>query len=384
MKAIINARIVLEDGILEGAALTYDRVIHAIHPDGRVPEGCECLDAGGRLLLPGLIDVHMHGYCGREVTEATPEAIRAIAASLVRDGVTGFLPTLGSAPMDTVCQALDAIRLCLDDDAGGATVYGAHMEGVFISPEKRGAHDISLLHAPDEGFLERYADVIRIMVCAPELYPDFVSQCVSKGIVASMGHTNATYAQAMEGVRRGISQATHLFNAMRGLNHREPGVAGAALVSDSVRAELIADTMHVSGLLFPLIYRCKGPDRILLITDSSIAAGMGPGVYRSNNRTIYVDESIGRLENGTISGSVLPLRRGVANFNRCAGAPLWECVRMASLNPARALGLDREVGSLRVGKRTNMFLADDQLNVEKTFIGGKCVYGGADIAAIGL
>ncbi len=372
MKAIVHAGIVLEDGILEDAAVVFDDRIRQILPDG-APDSCEIIDAGGKYLLPGLIDMHIHGYCGRETTEASVDAQRAMAAALLKDGVTGFLPTLGTAPLETIAGALEATRACMRE-SGGAKVHGAYVEGVFISEKKKGAHNAELLLAPDYGFLERYKDVIKVVIVAPERYPDLIDWCVERNIVSSIGHTDATYEQAMQGVRHGATQATHLFNAMRGIGHREPGAAGAALLSDGVRVELIADTVHVDRALFKLVYKVKGADGIVLITDSSIAAGLGPGIYRSNERTIYVDGTVGRLENGTISGSVSPLRRNVYNFHRYGGAPLWEAVRMASLNPARALKIDGRVGSLRPGKCADMFLCDAQLNVECTFLDGECVY----------
>lgn len=374
MKAIINAKIVLEDGILEDAGILFDERIREIG-SVRVPENCETVNAEGQFLFPGLIDVHMHGYCGREVMEGEEEANRFIARKLLKDGVTGFLPSVATAPLPTVGRALDAIRGAMRD-SGGAKIHGAHMEGVFISVEKKGAHDPSLIMPPDTEFLAPFADIIKIMITAPEKYPEFVTWCVERGIVSAMGHTNASYAQAMEGIRRGATQATHLFNGMRGINHREPGVAGAALLSDSVNVELIADTVHVAKELHRLVYKLKGPDKIILITDSSIASGMGPGVYQSNNRTVYVDEFVGRLENGTISSSVVPLRRDVLNFHRNSGAPLYEAVRMASLNPARVLGMEDKIGSLRIGKCADMFLADGEMRVSHTFLDGECVYGG--------
>lgn len=372
MKAITNARIVLEDGILENASLIFDEKIRAIGTELST-DGCELLDAQGQYLFPGLIDLHIHGYCGREVLEGTREAQMHMAHALSKDGVTGYLATLGTAALDRIACSLNAVRDCMGS-RGGAKLHGAYMEGVFISKEKRGAHDPSLILPPDPTFLESFLDVLRIVIAAPEQNPEFISWCVEHGLVCAMGHTNARYEEAEAGIRLGMSQATHLFNGMSGINHRAPGTAGAALLHDGVRVELIADTVHVSGALHKLVYRLKGPDNILLVTDSSVASGMGPGTYISNNRTIHVDEYVGRLENGTISGSAVPLRRDVLNFHRNSGAPLYEAVRMASLNPARVLKLDGELGSIRIGKCADMFLADKEMNVSQTFIDGNCTY----------
>lgn len=374
MKAIVNARIVLEEGILENANLVYDTKIRYI--GGEAPGAdCEILNAQGKYLLPGLIDSHIHGYYGREVLEGTPEAQRHMAKGLLRDGVTGFLATLGTAPLDLVARSLQSTRECMGN-TGGAKLHGAYMEGVFISVEKRGAHNPALILPPDPEFIEPFLDVVRIMIVAPEQHPEFISWCVERGLRCALGHTNASYDQAMEGIRRGACQATHLFNGMSGILHREPGVAGAALLSDGVSTELIADTVHVNPELHKMVYKMKGPDKIILITDSSVASGMGPGIYTSNARVIRVDEYVGRLENGTISGSVVPLRRDVLAFHRYSGCPLHEAVRMASLNPARMLGLEHQIGSLRIGKCADMFLADEKMNVSRTFVDGECLYRG--------
>lgn len=372
MKAIINAKLVLENEVLERGTLIFDDKICSIGtqtPD----EGCEIIDAEGKYLFPGLIDTHIHGYCGREVLEGTEEAQLHMAKTLLQDGVTGYLATLGTAALETADRSLNAVRACMGR-TGGAKLHGAYMEGIFISEEKRGAHDPSLILPPDTAFVERNLDVLRIMITPPEKYPEFISWCTERGLVCSMGHTNASYAEAMNGVRHGASQATHLFNGMRGINHREPGIAGAALLCDTVTAEFIADTVHVSPALYKMVYRMKGADKIVLITDSSVASGMGPGTYISNKRVIHVDEFVGRLENGTISGSAVPLRRDLLNMHRLGGVPLNEATRMATLNPARILKLDQQIGSLRIGKCADMFLADEDMNVSHTFVDGKCLY----------
>ena len=372
MKAIVNARAVLEDRVLEHATVLFDGRFRRIGQD--VPtEGCDVVDAGGRYLFPGLIDLHMHGLMGKETLDPDVAAHRFIAAQLPKQGVTGYLPSFGSAPLPKMAAALEAVRACMKQPCG-AKAHGAYMEGVFISLEKRGAHDPSLLMPPDTDFMLSFLDVIKVAIAAPELYPEYISWCAERGIVCAMGHTDATYEQAMEGVRRGATQATHLFNGMRGMSHREAGMAGAALLCDAVNVELIADTAHVAKEMFRLVYRLKGPDRILLITDSSPAAGLGPGVYTSSGRRVTVDDLVGRLDNGTISSSVVPLRKGVLNFHLHAGAPLHEAARMATLNPARVLGVDKSLGSIRVGKQADMFLADGDMNVWQTFVDGERVY----------
>ena len=372
MRAIVNANIVLENEILENSALLFGETIEAVAPE-HVPEGIEIID-GGTVCYGVMTITNAQCYCARRCSRGRPtrRVHRREAVEGRREGVSPDGRDRAAA-----CGRGRARRGARDDGQGQGREGARRAQGgVFISVEKKGAHNPNLILPPDTDFLAPYADILRIVITAPEKYPEFVQWCAERGIVAAMGHTNATYQEAMEGIRRGVTQATHLFNGMRGLTHREPGAAGAALLSDRVNCELIADTAHVAKELYPLVYRMKGPDKILLITDSSIASGMGPGVYTSNARTVYVDELVGRLENGTISSSVVPLRRDILNFHRHSGATLPEAVRMATLNPARVLKLDHALGSIREGKRADLFVADGEMNVLLTVLDGEIVYRG--------
>lgn len=376
MKTIRNAQIVLPDKVLHNCALLYDTHIAAILPDQDVPTDAQRIDAGGKYLIPGLLDLHIHGVAGVDVMDADEDGLLYMARRLLENGVTGFLASTLSGPDAEICAALDTVRRAMSRTHKGARILGAHLEGPWLNEQKRGAHEARFFKPPDCSFVEKYRDVIRVVTLAPELYGsmELIDWCVKNGILVSLGHSAATYAQADEAFCHGASQATHLFNAMNGLHHREPGLIGAALMDGKISTELIADTVHVRKELFPLIYRCKGRENILLVTDCMRAGMMPPGRYTLGGMDVYADEKSARLADGSLAGSVLRLGGAVHNFQKYAKIPLYEAVAMASYNPARRLGLQAQCGSLSPGLRADMALADEDMRVTLTILGGETVY----------
>lgn len=376
MKAIRDANIVLRDAVLQNHALLYDTHIRGILPEGDVPADAQIIDAGGKYLIPGLLDLHIHGAAGIDTMDADEEGLLYMASRLLENGVTGFLPTTVSMPDADIGAALASLGRAKSRMHGGARILGAHLEGPYLNGQKKGAHEARFLKPPDRGFVEKYREVIRILTLAPELDAglEFTDWCVKNGIIVSLGHSMATYEQAAAAFNHGASHATHLFNAMRGLHHREPGLTGAALLNDDVSVELIADTVHVRKELYPLIYRTKGRDNILLVTDCMRAGMMPPGRYTLGGLDVYTDRESARLADGSLAGSVLRLNDAVRNFETYAGIPRHQAVAMASFNPARRLGLDTECGSLSPGLRADMALADEELRIERTILFGKTVY----------
>ena len=250
MKAIINGRIVLKDRVVENSALLYSDVIEGIVPADKLPEGVEIIDAKGGYVAPGLIDLHIHGYLGKDVCDGEEENIRTISKGLLANGVTGYLPTTMTVDMKVVRKALEVCRALKEEsrDWEGSAILGCHAEGPFISEKKKGAQDPKYILKPDAKFVKEYADIIRIITLAPEEDEDF--KAISEirrdtDVIVSMGHTSADYETAMKSTEAGVRHATHLFNAMTPLAHRAPGVVTAALNSD-VSAELIVDTFHVN------------------------------------------------------------------------------------------------------------------------------------------
>ena len=377
MKAIINGKIILKDRIVEGRALLISDVIEGVIDCESIPSGAEVIDAKGGYVAPGLIDLYIHGYLGKDVCDGEEESIRTIAKGLLANGVTGFLPTTMTVDMKVIKKALEICRALKEEsrDWDGSAIFGAHAEGPFISEKKKGAQDPKHILKPDAKFVKEYADIIRIITLAPEEDADFAAIKEIRrdtDVVMSMGHTSADYETAMKSTEAGIRHATHLFNAMSPLAHRAPGVVTAAFNSD-VSTELIVDTFHVSPALYDIIYKLKGR-KLCFITDCLPAGGLPEGEYTLGGNKIIYRGIVCRLEDGTVAGSVLHLNRGVWNVYTNSTVPLWECVNCASLNPATVIGLQDKKGSLEVGKDADVIITDEKFEVTKTFIGGKLKY----------
>ncbi len=377
MKAIINGRIVLKDRVVENSALLYSDVIEGIVPADKLPEGVEIIDAKGGYVAPGLIDLHIHGYLGKDVCDGEEESIRTISKGLLANGVTGYLPTTMTVDMKVIRKALEVCRALKEEsrDWEGSAILGCHAEGPFISEKKKGAQDPKYILKPDAKFVKEYADIIRIITLAPEEDEDF--KAISEirrdtDVIVSMGHTSADYETAMRSTEAGVRHATHLFNAMTPLAHRAPGVVTAALNSD-VSAELIVDTFHVNPVFYNMLWKLKGR-KLCFITDCLPAGGLPEGEYTLGGQKIIYRGIVCRLADGTVAGSILHLNKGVWNVYSNSDIPLYECVNCASLNPATVLGLDSRKGSIEIGKDADIIITDGEFNVQKTVIGGKIRY----------
>ncbi len=375
MTYITNGMILLPDGPVAGRALAFEggRIVGVVDAP---PAGAEVIDAGGGIVAPGLVDVHIHGFMGWDASNGSLDELRAMSRRLARWGTTAWLPTTMTLPWPTLEKCFSAIReaMALSDGAdwNGAAVLGCHAEGPFISPKRKGAQLESAIRKPDLDSLRPWADVVKLMTVAPEAEGalPFIRGAAALGVTLSMGHTDATAAQALAGVEAGVTHATHTFNAMSPLNHREPGVVGAALSDDRVYCELIADTFHVAPLLFGLMARQKG-ERLVLITDSIQVAHLPDGPHDQSGQTVIVDGIRCRFPDGTIAGSALTLDRAVRNFRAHTGLPLHEVVNMASLYPARSIGVDDRKGSLQPGRDADFLIADPDFTVRRTFVGGR-------------
>lgn len=378
MLAIKNGKLVLEDGIVEGKAVLLEKKIEGIVDECDIPANATVIDAEGGYVTPGFIELHIHGYLGKDVCDADEQSVRIIAKGLLENGVTGFLPTTMTVDMEVIKGAIDACRKVMKDgdELDGSTVLGVHAEGPFISASKKGAQDARYILKPDAKFVKENADAIKLITLAPEEDEDFAAIreiCRDTDVVVSMGHTSADYKTAKAGVEAGVRHATHLFNAMTPLTHRGPGVVGAALNSDSVSCELIVDTYHVDAALYDIVYKLKSR-KLCLITDCLPAGGLPEGEYTLGGAKIIYRDNICRLEDGTIAGSVLHLNKGVWNVYNNSSIPLHECVNCASLNPATTLGIADRKGSIACGKDADIVILDNEFNVRKTIIGGNVKY----------
>ncbi len=375
MKAIKNGKIILKDRIVEGKVLLYSDKILGISDN--LPKGYEVIDAKGNYVSPGLIDIHIHGYLGKDVCDMSYDSIKTIANGIMKNGVTSFLPTTMTVSKEIIEGALEVCRDLKEESKtwDGACVLGVHSEGPFISPKKKGAQDERYILKPDASFVKKYQDIIKIITMAPEEDKDFKAiEEIRRDtdVVISMGHTDASYEVAYEATSRGVRHATHTFNAMSPLNQRNPGVVGAIFNSE-VTCELIVDTFHIHPAIYNMIYKLKG-DKLCFITDCLPAGGLPDGEYTLGGEKFISKGIECRLLDGTIAGSILKLNQGVFNVYKNSDIPLYECVNCASLNPARAIHEDARKGSIEVGKDADLVIFDNNFNVLKTIIKGEIKY----------
>ncbi len=341
------------------------------------------VDVEGQWVAPGFIDIHVHGADGMEVMDGTPLAVRTIGRFHAMHGTTAWLPTTLTASFDALKRSLQAVQTVRMDVSApnGATVLGVHLEGPFISQNRMGAQNPNYVLPPTIDMMKQLAGVapglIRKVTIAPEQEGalDVIRWMRAKGIIASIGHTNGTYTDTMRGIEAGASHATHLFNAMQGLHHRDGGVVGACLLSDKVLCELIADGHHVDSEVMKLVVRIKGKERIALITDAISATGKPNGCYQLGGLDILVKDGKSVLSDGhTLAGSTLTMDGAVRNMVRRVGVSLMDAVEMASATPARELGVQGQKGAIAVGYDADLVLLDEALTVTRTFVQGREVY----------
>ena len=379
MKQIINARIVTSTGIVDNKVLVFSEKIEGIEDKPR--EGVEVIDAKGNLVIPGLIELHMHGYYGRECTD-DDDSLDFIAKGIFKNGVTAFLPTMHTSSYPTFDMSFDRARNLQkrqkEDEALGsssAEVLGVHAEGPFLNIEKKGAQNPDYIVAPDYEFIKKHSDLIKILTVAPEKDENFetIKKVVAEtDIVVSAGHTAADYETMVGAIEAGVTHATHLFNAMSSFSHRAPGGTGALLFSDKVSCELICDGVHVNPAWFEPVFRLKGR-RLNLITDAVRPAGLPDGEYDSGGLAVTLKGPECRLPDGTIAGSVLRLNHAVRNLAKM-GVPLHEAVNCASLYPAETLKLQNERGEIKVGLCADLSVCTPEMEIISVYKNGKLGY----------
>lgn len=375
MKCIINGRLVLEDGVVSGFAIIFDEKIQKIVPADEVnTEEYEVIDAEGNLVAPGLVDIHIHGYLGEDASDGSAAGLKKMAAGIAKNGVTSWCPTTMTIAKDEIVKAFDTAReVKAEETCYGAKILGVNCEGPFINPSKKGAQPGEYILPPDGDFIVANADILKLFTVAPEM--EGAKECIRQvsedgRVLASMGHTGASFEEACAGIEAGVRHTTHLFNAMTALQHRNPGVVGAALSDERVSCELIADTFHVNPGLYKLVAKAKG-DKLCLITDCMRAGGMEDGDYTLGGQHVIKTGIQCLLEDGTIAGSVLKLNEAVRNLKAHTDLSLPEVFACASLNPAKAIGEAENIGSLAVGKCADIIICDEEIQVETTIINGE-------------
>jgi N-acetylglucosamine-6-phosphate deacetylase len=336
----------------------------------------------GATLAPAFFDVHIHGAAGHDAMEATPEALDAIGGFLAAHGTGSFLATTVTAPLEATLRALSALAKLLDRPPAPqqARPLGIHLEGPFLSHAKRGVQPPEHLLAPDIATFDRLFEAaeghVRLMTLAPELpgAAELTAHATARGVRVSLGHSNATAAETHAAIAAGAVSATHTFNAMRALDHREPGILGTVLTEDALFAEIICDGIHVAPEMVKLWWRAKGPQRGLLVTDAMSAAGMPDGTYQLGGFAVQVAD--GRaMARGVLAGSVLTLDRALANLVAFTGAPLALALRSLTVNPAAMTGLGDQAGTLAVGRAANLVAVDAAGRLVASVVNGEPVDG---------
>lgn len=362
-----------------GSLLIEEGKVASIYRIGETTLDVEAMDLGGAALGPGFIDVHTHGGDRVELMDGG-EAAAHLASFFARHGVTGFLPTTLTASLEDISKAVESARQAMTSGTSGARVLGVHLEGPFVSPERLGAQSPDFCIPPtDENvtrLLDLANDVARIVTMAPEEEGglDAVRTFTRRGLIVSIGHTVATEEQARAAFANGAREATHLFNGMEPMHHRRPGVVGAVLTTDGVMAEIIADGVHLAPTTVRLALAAKGVDGILLITDSMAATGCEDGEYILGPLKVTVEDGEARLDSGALAGSTLTMERAVTNVSRWTDAGLGGAWQMASLNPARQLGIDDRVGRMAPGYDADLTAINAGGQVVMTMVGGQVVY----------
>lgn len=382
---IAGARVVAGDRIIDnGWVQVRDGIVERIgdHSLGDVPLGAgfEVVDAAGGTLVPGFIDVHVHGGAGHDFMDADANGLAEITRFHAKHGTTGILATSLTASRDELTAVLERVSAFMKGDMPHAQVLGVHFEGPFVSEKWKGAQNPEYIVPPQPEWLEdwvaRFPGVIKLQTLAPETEGalDYIARLDRHGIVPSCGHTDATYDQIVAAADRGLRHAVHTYNAMRAYHHREPGTVGAVLTDDRIMAEVIADGHHVHPAGIRLLAAAKGADRVILVTDAMAAAGMPDGDYDLGGLPVAMTCGVARLKaSGNLAGSTLTMIDAFRYMIREVGVSLADACKMASFNPARQLGLADDRGSIAPGKRADLLLLDGDLALRRVWIGGRAI-----------
>ncbi len=378
---IKNVKLITPYEVLNGYAVVIKNgKIVDILPEASVDLSSfdEVIDGEGNFLAPGFVDIHNHGNSGYDVMDSTEEALDNIGKFHLKNGVTSYLGTVITSSYEDIIKAISNV-VDYKNKENLSQIIGIHLEGPFFSVEKKGAQPEIYIKRPDmeatKKIVEASKGMLKMVSVAPEIDGalEVISYLKENNVSVTMAHTSATYEEARRGVDFGISIATHIYNGMRSFSHREPGVIGLSLVDDRVYCEMIYDRIHLHDGAVKIALRMKGLDRIILISDAMRAAGLEDGDYELGGQKVIVKNGAARLENGSLAGSTLNLRDAVHNLIKYLDIPIHEAVRMASLTPAKAINIDKNKGSIEIGKDADLILIDKDVKILGTIVAGKVV-----------
>ncbi len=378
MKCFKNALCYVEGKGLIKTDILFDEKIE------KIGEGFACAEAlelpENAVVLPGFIDEHIHGAGGADAMDATEEALSTIATTVAAEGTTAFLATTMTQSRENILSAMRAVKEYREAEHTGARLVGIHLEGPFIAAAHKGAQPLEYVARPDISVFDEYNEAsggaIKIVTLAPEEEGacELIAHLSENGIVSSIGHTGAKCADIEKAIGFGAKSVTHTYNAQSALHHREIGTVGSAMLFDELSCELIADTIHVSVPAIKLLAKCKPDGKLVLITDAMRAKGIADGESELGGQKVFVKNGEARLADGTLAGSVLRMNRAIENMVKHVGMSIPTACDLATINPARVLGIEHEAGSIREGKRADFAILDDKFNVLYTVCGGKIIY----------
>ncbi len=371
MKTIVNAKIITHKEVLEGYCLSFDEKIVALSQD--VPKETELINAKGLYLSAGFIDIHIHGSNGFDVMDGTEEALTEISKSILQTGTTSFLATTMTMSKEDVSNAL--LNVQKFEQKSGAKVLGVHLEGPFINLAKKGAQNAKHIQKPNMELIEPFMDVVKMVTIAPEVEGGraFIEHMKEHHphVLLSIGHSNASYEQSKQSFTWGISHATHLFNAMNPLHHREPGIVGAVLEADEVSCDVIADLVHIHPSFFKMLSKLK-KEQLILVTDAMRAGCMKCGLSEVGGQKVIVANGEARLEDGTLAGSVLKMNEALKNFYEYADISLAELINTVTKILAEKLGL--KIGLLEQGYAADLVLFNEAFEISSVYVDGNIVF----------
>ncbi|GAB3062372.1 N-acetylglucosamine-6-phosphate deacetylase [Virgibacillus ainsalahensis] len=383
---IKNVSVFLEDKVLPNGGIYIEnnqiKDIVEMKDNEKYTDGdIEVIDAKGLHAIPGFIDGHIHGANGADVMDATEAALDSMTSVLPREGTTSFLATTITQSPENIEKALSNIA-AYKNKSGQAEIIGVHLEGPFVEKKRAGAQPLDYIIEPDIGLFEKWQQLsgnsIKTITMAPEYdgEGDFIKKLVASGVNVSAGHTDTNFAGMKKAVSHGVRQVTHLCNAMSGIHHRDIGVVGAAFQLEELRAELIADGVHVEQEMLQLIYHNIGAERLILITDAMRAKCLSMGDFELGGQPVKVTEDRAMLEDGTLAGSILKMNEGARKMLQLTGVSMQDIIKMASINPAKQIGMFETKGSISVGKDADVLLIDEKLNIKYTICRGVVAYKG--------